>query len=92
MESLESKNEWEAVANELNHLQETKNDGRGIECVRQVVSELRRGDIEGARTIADMDGDKLRAFPDIGNFLEEKIFVGIPDSRLKMREKWKKGL
>lgn len=87
MEKFETKNEWEVVAQELYQLQEKKNDGRGISCVRQVVDELRRGDIEGARTIADMDGDKLRGYPDIENFLEETIFVGIPDSRLKLRKK-----
>lgn len=91
MENFESKNEWEDVARELYQLQEKENDGLGVPCVRQVVDELRRGDIEGARTIADMDGDKLRGFPSIENFLEEKLFADIQDSRLKLRKKLLEG-
>jgi hypothetical protein len=87
MENFEPKNEWADVAEKLFALQEKVNGGRGISCVRQVVDELRRGDIKGARMIADMDGDKLRSFPEIENFLEETIFVGVPDSRLKIRKR-----
>ena len=89
MENFESKNQWAEVAQKLFDLQAQENEGRGISCVRQVVDELRRGDIEGARIIADMDGDKLRSHPKIENYLEETIFVGIPDSRLKLRKEWK---
>ena len=92
MENFENKNEWAVVADRLFALQAAENDGRGISCVRQVVDELRRGDIEGARIIADMDGDKLRAHPGIENYLEETIFVGVPDSRMKLKKQWQEEL
>lgn len=56
---------------ELDRLQAAHNDGRGISCVRSILIYLREGDIESAITIRCTEGDKIRQYKDVKDFLRE---------------------
>lgn len=73
MEKLENSFE-ENLANELDALQSRENKGRGISCVRQIVSYLRMRDIESAKAIYKTDADKIRNYPEIDEILRDKLF------------------
>ena len=60
----------EIAADRLDELQAEKNDGRGVSCVRVIVSELRRNDKASAATVANTDWDKIRSYPDIARYLK----------------------
>lgn len=49
----------------LSDLESKQNDGRGVSCVRSIIAYLKRGDLESARTVADIDHDKIRNYPEI---------------------------
>jgi PDZ domain-containing secreted protein len=51
-----------------------QNGGRGVSCVRQMVQELKRGGVDAARTIYEVDGDKVRQYPELYRFLEAEMF------------------
>lgn len=58
------------LADKLEALQATKNDGRGVSCVRDIILYLRRNDIEGAKAVYDCDGDKIcGSYPDIDKMI-----------------------
>lgn len=59
------------LARKLDGLQSTKNDGRGVECVRSISTWLRRGDLTSARAVAQNEADKVRNYPDIVAALRE---------------------
>lgn len=67
------------LADELNKLQEWHNHGRGISCVRQIVSEISRGDHAGAQAIASTDWDKIAFYPDVAEWLKSRAYAA-PDS------------
>lgn len=58
------------LANRLDELQKTKNNGLGVSCVRGVISYLRRGDFIAAQAWARTDHDKLDNYPDIEALME----------------------
>ena len=68
---------WSSLANELDALQESKNDGRGVSCVQDVIAYLRMGRVEDARARASCDHDKVSHYPDIEKILKEKLFDGV---------------
>lgn len=41
------------------------NGGRGLECVRQILTHLDRGDEESAASIRQNDGDKILSYPEV---------------------------
>lgn len=55
----------DGIAEQLTSLQAVKNGGRGVSCVRGVVSELERGDLTGALAIINNESDKIRSYDDI---------------------------
>jgi hypothetical protein len=65
-----------SIAGELEELQSTKNNGRGITMIRDVVSLLRRGKHHEAKARAWIDADKLEAHEDIMNFIRDQLFDG----------------
>jgi hypothetical protein len=67
------KSSIEVLADNLDKLQASKNDGRGISCVRTLVMYLRRGDIESAKAVCLNEGDKIRNYPDIKELLETEL-------------------
>jgi hypothetical protein len=61
------------LADKLDELQVSKNDGRGVSCVRGIIFELRRGNVDSAKAICNNEGDKLRNYPDIVKLIEEGL-------------------
>lgn len=53
----------QALAVELLDLQAQENDGRGINCVLDVCSELKRGQLSSAKAIVDNESDKISSYP-----------------------------
>lgn len=51
LESQQESNPFESLADELDAIQKTKNDGRGVTAVRDVITYLRRGDIESKKNV-----------------------------------------
>jgi hypothetical protein len=64
-----------ALNEQLYALQCPKNEGRGVSCVRSIVSEISRGDTEGAKTITSIEWDKIRSYPDIAQWLKNNGFA-----------------
>lgn len=64
-----------ALHEQLNTLQCTKNDGRGVSCVRGIVSEISRGDTDGAKAVTRTEWDKIRSYPDIAHWLKLNGFA-----------------
>lgn len=63
-----------ALAEELNSLQESQNDGRGVSCVRTIVAYLRRDDLTSAKAVANNEGDKIASYPAIEAVLQRVGF------------------
>jgi hypothetical protein len=62
------------LAKELDQLQSEKNQNRGISCVRTIVAFLYRGEVELAKNVYEVDGDKIcSVYPDI----DKMICVGL---------------
>ena len=61
------------LASELEILQAQENEGRGVECVRSIVTYLRVGDTESARNVAYNEGDKIRSYPGIVTWLQDNL-------------------
>ena len=66
----------EELVNELDRLQQEKNDGRGVTIIRSVITCLRNGRIREAQLGASWDHDKIRNYPDIEALLKEQLFDG----------------
>jgi hypothetical protein len=60
-----------AIADDLDVLQSVENDGRGVRCVQQMITYLRRNEFERARGIYQADGDKTRQYPKLEAALRE---------------------
>jgi hypothetical protein len=50
-------------------LNEVINDGRGSSVVRSIISELERGNYDGAAQVATIDSDKVRQYPEMFDLL-----------------------
>ena len=53
------------IADELDALQAAENDGRGIDCVREIIEYLRRDQYDLAKNVRHIEGDKTRAYPKV---------------------------
>lgn len=62
---LVTEQSMQEAAEELDKLQATKNDGRGVSCVRTICDYLKRGDISSALAVAVNESDKLSNYDDI---------------------------
>jgi len=62
------------LATDIDHLQATKNNGRGINCARSIVTYLRRGDESLAKMVYNTDGDKIC---EVHQDLDELICKGL---------------
>lgn len=72
-ESKKEKSPAEILADKLDELQSTKNEGRGVSCVRTLIAYLRRGDIDSAKAVCFNEGDKIRNYPDIEEVLAKEL-------------------
>lgn len=64
----------ERILTTLRALESKQNDGRGVSCVRSVITYLERGDLESAQAVANTDHDKIRNYPEIANFLRKALW------------------
>lgn len=55
----------ERLADILDKLQAPQNNGRGVSCIRSMITWLRRGDYRSARAVSSNEYDKIRGYPDI---------------------------
>ncbi|EKD56120.1 MAG: hypothetical protein ACD_58C00296G0012 [uncultured bacterium] len=62
------------IAHQLDELQKTKNDGRGVGCIKHIIQYLEMGKIREAKTICFTDSDKLRSYPDIIDYIKKNLF------------------
>ena len=69
---------WLKLADKLDELQASKNDGRGVSHVRTIVAFLRAGRINEARAVCMNEGDKMRSYPDILELVNKELFDGEP--------------
>lgn len=63
--------EYFNLAVELYNLQQSKNNQRGVSCIRAVVVYLLMGNFERAQAVANWDQDKIRSYPDLDKFCIE---------------------
>lgn len=68
-----SEDEMRLIANKLYQLQAKENDGRGITCVKSIVTYLKAGDLRSAVLIRQHDGDKTITYYDVEQYLIEKL-------------------
>lgn len=61
------------IAIKLYNLQSMENDGRGITCVRSLVTYLNMGKLNDAKILRSVENDKIRNYPDIEKFLQENF-------------------
>ena len=60
------------VADQLDELQRSENEGRGVGCVKAIVVFLMAEQIDEAKTCAHNEWDKIRSYPTIVDFLKKK--------------------
>lgn len=53
------------AVDKLEALDNAANGGRGLQCVKSIIANIKRGDIDAARRIREWDGDKTRSYPKI---------------------------
>ena len=64
------------LADRLESLQSKKNSGRGVSVVRTIITYLRRGEIDLARNVYVVDGDKICAvYPDLDRMICEGLGI-----------------
>lgn len=75
---------WTEVADELEVMQQELNPPMGISCIRQIVSALRRGNIQDAKLIASLDGDKMWQYRGLRKYIHENLEpIGYWDEELR---------
>lgn len=62
------------MADGLDDLQRSENDGQGITCVKQIVTYLRMGELEKAKGIYDNNKNEIENYSEINDFLIKKLF------------------
>lgn len=78
MESLEpnKENQFEALANKLDVLQQEKNKGGGVSCVQTIIFYLRQNNSRSAKAVCWNEADKIVSYPDIRKLLQAELFIG----------------
>jgi len=83
----EKLNKW---ADTLDQLQSKENGGRGVSCVRTIITVLRQNDLGGARAVCFNEGDKIRSYPEIRQFVVEELFAGAEEHPYSSEERLEK--
>jgi len=73
-EQLSETERLNRLGEELNTLQANKNDGRGVNHLRYVVDDLKRGDIVAARADILNQSDKFDCIPDLKQWVIGNLF------------------
>lgn len=63
------------ISNNLFEMQQVKNQGRGVSCIRSVCTYLDLGKVEEAKCIIQHDWDKISNYGDIANFLKNVMLA-----------------
>lgn len=66
--------QYETLAKDLDLLQMNENEGRGVGCVKTIISCLQKGDVEEARAVCFNEGDKLEGYDKIKILLISSLF------------------
>lgn len=61
----------EKLISDLSEMESRLNRPMGISCLRAVILYLKRGDIESAKAIADLDFDKMRQYPELAEYVKK---------------------
>lgn len=61
------------IADQLVLMQEKKNNGRGVSCVRTVAQYLVLNMVTEAKAVCQNEWDKIRNYPDIAEFLNRHL-------------------
>ena len=94
-QALRIEQKWLTLADELDKLQVSEVNGKGLPFVRYIIKHLRAGDIQSARNSVWTESDKFRNLPTIKSLLTEVLFEGEEKYPWKISdefEKKKKGL
>lgn len=85
---------YNKLADKLDELQREKNNGRGVQCVSDIISYLRMGDIRSAKAIAWHDHDKINdalgVYKDIKKVLIRELFDDEKEHPWSVLERLKK--
>jgi hypothetical protein len=57
----------------LKEMEKVQNNGRGVSCVRSIISYIKKGDMGSANATCFNENDKIRNYPEIQGLLR-KIF------------------
>lgn len=60
---------------QLNQMQQTKNNGRGVCCIRTIIAYLKIGNYESAKAVYYNESDKICSYPDIHNLLTQILGI-----------------
>ena len=78
----------EELADQLDIMQSEKNEGRGVSCIKTIVTCLRATPYKGtAKIVAWNENDKIRQYPDLWNLLNDNLFGPDEDSPKKLSER-----
>ncbi len=66
---------FQELADKLDTLQQEKNNGRGVSCLRTLVSYLRAGDTRSAKAVCWNEADKIVNYPDIREVIQKELFA-----------------
>lgn len=75
-ESKKEKDSMEVLADELDAMQQIKNNGRGVDHIKAVISFLKTGDVEKAKATCFNESDKYTGLEDIKELLKRELFQG----------------
>lgn len=78
------------IADELNKMQAMENDGRGVSCVQTVIVYLRLGDLGSAKAVCNNEGDKIRNYPKIKEYIKKTLFKSDKNHPWSFEDSFKK--
>jgi len=65
---------YNALADKLDALQASKNDGRGVDCVKALIMYLRKGMIRAAKSTCFSESDKFTFLDDIQSIINNELY------------------
>ena len=65
----------------LVELQEKENDGQGINCAEMIINELLNHNVDEAKAIWTKDGDELKCYPKVREFVESILGCQLHNSK-----------
>ena len=75
------------LIDQLEELQAKENSGRGICCVRSIITWLRKEDLDSAKACTQNEWDKIRSYPLVARKLYE-IFPEVREDHVRISKKF----